>query len=826
MNNYTHNDIVHAFTNALADFSIAPRESIAFDTFTRFHVDGDSKGSKNGFYILHSNGLPAGHFGCNKRGINQNWCIKNDSDFTDSERSEFKAQIALAKTIREKSDHEKHHAARIDAEKRIETATPYDHEKPHTYLINKNVQGYGVLIEGENLLIPARDVNGKVWTVQTIAPNGDKRFQLGGAKKGNFHLLGKEIEKNGFNQLVILAEGYATAATCFEALGEAVPTAVCFDSGNLEPVALALREKYPRLKILIAGDNDAFTENNAGKDKAQKAAYALTGGAAYVIPDFLGVTESDINERLAEYNDRKPTDFNDMAAWLGAAQVREQLENAIEGIDLINVEGGELPQIIKQIDWKTALKNNVAQLNKEYAIVLNSTKTLVMKSTPNEDGRLERVYLSLDAFRNLYLNELIKTSEKENKKTGEITDIFDTKANAWLRHYDCVKYKDGVIFEPSIYANGIEVKKQIYGNKLNLWQGYSVPPIQGERGALERIYYHITHVICNDDDACIEYLFNWIARCLQYPEKTGQVAVVMKGIEGCGKGTLARFIKDIFGQHGLHITNAKHLVGNFNGHLSDCCFLFADEAFFAGNKEHENIQKGLITEPSFMVERKGVDAISMTNRLKIMMASNHEWVAPTTKDGRRYFVLDVSSKYAKKKEYFAPLNNDINNAAVCSAFLSEMLHRDISDFDVSKIPDTAALQHQREQSLDTFGQYWLDVLHRGYVYDSQHNNRELQNWINEPATDLIRAGYEQWLNKNKITQFGIVSPVQMGRRLSEWYVKDRFNMTMVKGENSKGELLKTGSRPYCYKIGTRETAILYFCTIEKLNSDELLEHCD
>ncbi len=478
-------------------------------------------------------------------------------------------------------------------------------------------------------------------------------------------------------------------------------------------------------------------------------------------------------------------------------------------------------------NWKTALKNHVAELSKEYALVLlNGTKTVIMKSTLNEIGRLERSYLTLDAFRNLYLNELVKTGEKENKKTGEITDVLSTKANAWLQHKDCVKYIDGVIFEPSRYANGIEVKKQIYGNKLNLWQGYSVPPIQGERGALERIYYHITHVICNDDNACIEYLLNWIARCLQYPEKTGQVAVVMKGIEGCGKGTLARFIKDIFGQHGLHIINAKHLVGNFNGHLSDCCFLFADEAFFAGNKEHENIQKGLITEPSLMIERKGVDAVSMTNRLKIMMASNHEWVAPTTKDGRRYFVLDVSSKYAKQKEYFAPLNKDINNIGVCSAFLYEMLNRDISDFDVSKIPDTAALKHQRAQSLDTFGQYWLDVLHRGVIFESQHNNQDLQKWINEPATDLIRAGYEQWLNKNKITQFGIVSPVQMGRRLSEWYVKDRCNVPMVKGENSKGELLTTGSRPNHYKIGTQIDAITAFCTAEKLDVADLLKNCD
>ena len=474
------------------------------------------------------------------------------------------------------------------------------------------------------------------------------------------------------------------------------------------------------------------------------------------------------------------------------------------------------------VDWQTHLKNHVSEFNKEYAIVLNSTKTLVMKATPNEDGRIERVYLSLDAFRNLYLNETIKTGEKENKKTGEITDIFDTKANAWLRHYDCLKYKDGVIFEPSRYANGIEVKKQIYGNKLNLWGGYSVEPKQGEWRLLDK---HIKDVICSCDTECIEYLYNWIARCLQYPEKTGQVAVVMKGIEGCGKGTLARFIKDIFGQHGLHITNAKHLVGHFNGHLADCCFLFADEAFFAGNKEHENIQKGLITEPSLMVERKGIDATSMQNRLKIMMASNNEWVAPTTKDGRRYFVLDVSSEYAKKKEYFAPLNKDLNNPSIQAAFLFDMLHRDISDFDVSKIPDTKALQHQREQSLDSFGHFWMDVLQRGYIYQSQHGIDALHEWIAEPSVELIKRGYVQWCNTNKVDQHRIVSSKKYGSDLTSWYgdKKRKLNVHgILRGETVKGEPDISKGQTYLYAVGTQDEAIKLFCEFEKLDAEKLI----
>ena len=42
----------------------------------------------------------------------------------------------------------------------------------------------------------------------------------------------------------MLAEGLATGSTLHAATGEAV--AICFNCGNLEPVARALRDKFPR----------------------------------------------------------------------------------------------------------------------------------------------------------------------------------------------------------------------------------------------------------------------------------------------------------------------------------------------------------------------------------------------------------------------------------------------------------------------------------------------------------------------------------------------------------------------------------------------------
>lgn len=69
------------------------------------------------------------------------------------------------------------------------------------------------------------------------------------------------------------------------ATGQAV--AACFSCGNLKAVALALRAKFPTLRLVIAADNDAATPGNPGVAHAFAAAAAA--GALVAVPDFGGL---------------------------------------------------------------------------------------------------------------------------------------------------------------------------------------------------------------------------------------------------------------------------------------------------------------------------------------------------------------------------------------------------------------------------------------------------------------------------------------------------------------------------------------------------------
>ena len=181
------------------------------------------------------------------------------------------------------------------------------------YLVRKGVQPHGVrFAAGGVLLVPLRDGAGKLWNVQRIAPvkpqDGapEKLFLKGGRKSGLWHQVGELASGVDATDpaVLLIAEGYATAATLHEATG--YPVAVAFDAGNMQHVARALRKLYPSALLVLCGDDDQATEvqtgTNPGRVKATAAAQAVRGLS--VFPDGLPDGGSD---------------FNDLAVHLGGA---------------------------------------------------------------------------------------------------------------------------------------------------------------------------------------------------------------------------------------------------------------------------------------------------------------------------------------------------------------------------------------------------------------------------------------------------------------------------------------------------------------------------
>jgi phage/plasmid-associated DNA primase len=222
---------------------------------------------------------------------------------------------------------------------------------------------------------------------------------------------------------------------------------------------------------------------------------------------------------------------------------------------------------------------------------------------------------------------------------------------------------------------------------------------------------------------------------VQYPELHAEVAVVLRGLKGTGKGTLGQILHRLFRHHAMQISNPAHFTGRFNGHLVDVLFLFVDEAFWAGDKVGEGTLKGLVTEPTIPIEPKFINLFQATNRLKILMASNADWVVPVTADERRYFVLDVSDCRRGDRDYFAKLHNAIDGTEL-PALLDHLLRLDLSDFDFRNPPHTTALNAQKLVGADSLTRFWLDCLTNGEIVGTGEND-----WPEDIVAQVLHEAY-------------------------------------------------------------------------------------
>ncbi len=371
----------------------------------------------------------------------------------------------------------------------------------------------------------------------------------------------------------------------------------------------------------------------------------------------------------------------------------------------------------------------VKEFNEKYLVVNENGKAVIYQ--PGFDPILKRRRydrLSPRDLQVLWMNRLIPCGLDQHKKI-----IYKPADSVWMHHRDRREFRDGVAFNPS-------TTKQKPGI-LNLWQGFAVKPKPGNWSLMHN---HMRDIICCGDKVRFDYLMGWIARMLQHPGQQGEVAVVMKGGEGTGKGTVARALRKIMGQHGMQISNAKHLVGNFNGHLRDCVFLFADEAFFAGDRQHIGVLKTIITEDNLSIEAKFQNAVEMPNFLHLMMASNEDWVVPASIDARRFFVLEVDENNANKHDYFAAIWEQME-AGGYEAMLADLLAHDLTRFNVRAVPQTQGLQQQRKLSLPVPESWWIDCLQRGYVFRSKLGlEAEFGQWREVVSMELLFASYREF----------------------------------------------------------------------------------
>ena len=377
----------------------------------------------------------------------------------------------------------------------------------------------------------------------------------------------------------------------------------------------------------------------------------------------------------------------------------------------------ETYEVRPQAPERKKINDEIQNLNRKHAVVMIGGKCVVLNETTNATGYPDVTFSTVTDFSNFYSNQLVPVPNEDDSSSKE---KLISVAKLWLASKKRRQY-EGIVFAPAQETPGL----------FNLWRGFVVKPARGDWSLMRQ---HLYKVICAENEECFAYLMAWLGRLVQDPggERPG-TSIVLRGVQGSGKGCFVSQFGRIFGGHFLHVTNGSQVVGRFNNHLAGTLLCFADEGVWAGDRTAEGILKGMITEDFILCEPKGKDPFAIKNYIHLIIASNSEWVVPAGLEERRFLVLDVSPKHRQDYPYFKAIFKQMENGGI-SAMLHDLLQEDVSKINLRKVPRTNALLDQAIFSMPTAQKFWFERL--------RHGNPK--NWPIHIETESIYKDYLQF----------------------------------------------------------------------------------
>ena len=354
-----------------------------------------------------------------------------------------------------------------------------------------------------------------------------------------------------------------------------------------------------------------------------------------------------------------------------------QFEQPLSDTEVTRIAKGIL-RYEPEPDVPLNLDSLLDELNSKHAVIRDGDKYKILQLT--YDAYLDRDEPSLIGYTGIRLYY-------ENQQKVFVTDKKALNQIDWWLQQPQRRELKGFVLDPLCKRDDV----------YNLWEGWTAQP--DPDASCDLYLAHIHDNIAQGDSEICEYLLDWMADAIQNPTTRPGTSIVLRGGQGTGKGVFISGFGHLYGRHFVHIKDPDHFLGRFNKHLQYCLLLFADEAVWGGNKKAEGKLKGLITEDNIQIEAKFCDVRTMLNNVRVMMASNNEWVVPAGVDERRFFVIDVGSARAQDHTYFGALVNQMKTGGY-GALLHLLQTRDLSERNLRQFPTTAALLEQKLASIE------------------------------------------------------------------------------------------------------------------------------
>jgi hypothetical protein len=234
--------------------------------------------------------------------------------------------------------------------------------------------------------------------------------------------------------------------------------------------------------------------------------------------------------------------------------------------------------------------------------------------------------------------------------------------------------------------------------------------LENEKSKLE-VQFILNHIkiLCDNDVVVYNYLINWIAQMIQFPEvKT--VAVTMISSEGAGKGTLMKLFGKMLGKKKILETStpSRDVFGSFNSMMSDYFLINLNELSKSETKGSEGQFKQMVTDGNLTINAKGVAQYQIDSYHRFFITTNNPDPITTKKDDRRNLIIRSSDEKIGDKDYFEKMNEYLEDDNIIKGVYQHFKSiENMEKFGLLPLPVTNYHNNLKEGNRDILDQ-WLE----------------------------------------------------------------------------------------------------------------------
>lgn len=265
---------------------------------------------------------------------------------------------------------------------------------------------------------------------------------------------------------------------------------------------------------------------------------------------------------------------------------------------------------------------------------------------------------------------------------------------------------------------------------------------------------YLLEVLCSSNQESLTFLNKWLSNMTKGNKNNS--CLYLKGIQGIGKTTIFEFLcNHVVGKPLCLETGSDPIRTKFNEILGGKLLVGIEELENFGKSEWESMSstlKRMITSSRINLQNKGTKSYEADNINNYILCSNNDAIKDD--EGRRYFILDISTHRYEDEEYFNKLYRECFNDKVGEAFFQYLYNIDTTNFNPQKYPLTKNKLDSYAKRLDSVYQF----LKNSYIASKRNIYASVQDLYEEYKCniDTTKKPYNLQDFNKKLSEVNII----------------------------------------------------------------------